>query len=113
MRNGEIVKMPLTKSNDYLDEIILKFGNDYIKTNTDEIRYKCPFCLKRRGKADEDAKLYANTKSGKFHCFKCGASGHLSKSFNVSNSSVYNKIVNLLYTDTTTVNTEENNIFYC
>ena len=96
---------------DYLNEIIQKFGNDYIKTNNDEIRYKCPFCLKRRGKADEDAKLYANTKSGKFHCFKCGASGYLNVLPKTSNSNVYGRIINFLYNKSSD-NDDEENIFY-
>lgn len=102
----------MTKNNDYLDEITQKFGNDYIKTNGDEIRFKCPFCLKRRGKADEDAKLYANIKSGKFHCFKCGASGYLNNIPRLSNSNVYGKIVNLLYGNKEDNYEEESNMFY-
>lgn len=97
---------------DYLDVIVQKFGLDYVKTNGNEIRYKCPFCAKRRGKPDEDAKLYANIKSGKFHCFKCGASGHLGQNQNISNSGVYSKILSFVTNKETVTDDEEENIFY-
>lgn len=54
-----------------------KFGTDYKQASHNEITFNCPFCLSKRGKADDDHKLYVNTVSLKFHCFKCGSSGRL------------------------------------
>ena len=38
----------------------------------DEVRFNCPFCLGIRGKADNEAKLYYNSRKRKGHCWKCG-----------------------------------------
>ena len=37
----------------------------------DEKRYHCPFCEKRRGREDRDAKFYLNLTKGLGFCFKC------------------------------------------
>lgn len=36
-----------------------------------EIFICCPFCITKRGKADEDFKMGVNVQTGKFNCFKC------------------------------------------
>lgn len=54
-----------------------KFGKDYKTASHDELTFNCPFCLYKRGKADNDHKMYVNTHSLKFHCFKCGSSGQI------------------------------------
>ena len=96
----------------YKNEITSKFGNDYIE-NGDEIRYCCPFCENRRGKADHDYKLYANQSNGLFHCFKCGARGYLGEKEEHSNSNidVYGRL-NDLYSQITVVNSNDENVFY-
>ena len=96
----------------YKNEITSKFGNDYIE-NGDEIRYCCPFCEIRRGKADHDYKLYANQSNGLFHCFKCGARGYLGEKEEHSNSNidVYGRL-NDLYSQITVVNSNDENVFY-
>jgi hypothetical protein len=40
----------------------------------DEVRYYCPFCSNKRGKADTDGKLYYNVAKQKGYCFKCHTS---------------------------------------
>ena len=62
---------------DNLKLITDRFGTDYKSASHDEITFNCPFCISKRGKADNDHKLYVNTKSLKFHCFKCNSSGRL------------------------------------
>lgn len=101
----------------YLQLIVQRFGKNYIEAgfNSDKphVRYNCPFCLKKRGKSDDDGKLYVNIKNGKFFCFKCGAKGKLSRRIEVSQSSVYSKLIDLYnssydYED----EAEESNMFY-
>lgn len=41
------------------------------------MRYNCPFCLDRRGKADDDYKLYVSVTKLTYFCFKCEAKGRL------------------------------------
>ena len=54
--------------------------------------YNCPFCLKRRGKADNDRKLYVSGNLGYFHCFKCNAKGRVTKNVTAPNSGIYKDI---------------------
>ena len=37
----------------------------------DEVRYNCPNCESKRGKPDDDGKMYWNTKKLRGWCFKC------------------------------------------
>lgn len=89
----------------YYELCLSTFGTSYIgdgPDSTGNLHYNCPFCLKKRGKADTDGKLYVKVKSvngkdykklGKFHCFKCGSRGKLSKYSYGSNSQVYDKLM--------------------
>lgn len=108
----------------YLDLAISKFGSDYTgPDSTGNIQYNCPFCLKRRGKADTDRKLYVKVKImkykdhkiiGKFHCFKCGAKGRISNRFN-SNNQVYNRLFSLynqMEDESSDDEEAEDNVFY-
>lgn len=94
-----------------------KFGKDYKTASHNEITYNCPFCLKKRGKADNDHKLYVNTVSLKFHCFKCGSSGKL-KTVKVDTDSafgVYEDLLKLKFgTDvlSESLDDEDENMFY-
>lgn len=95
-----------------LELIKSKFGDDFKTASHGEVTFNCPFCLSKRGKADNDHKLYVNTNSLKFHCFKCGTSGRL-KSVNYEESSygVYEKLLKLKEVDLP-VTDEEENVFY-
>lgn len=71
--------------NNNMIKIIEKFGHDYIRAGDEKhVRYNCPFCLSRRGKADSDHKFYVNFRKGAFWCFKCHARGRLGGSDNES-----------------------------
>lgn len=102
--------------NDYLSLIVSKFGNDYIKdNNSDEIRYNCPFCMKKRGKLDTDHKLYANIKKGKFYCFKCGSKGRVFQKELSSSYGVYNHLVvykGYKESDSSISTEDDSNMFY-
>src|SRR5258706_13560430 len=39
-----------------------------------EIRYNCPLCEEKRGKADTDGKFFFNVVKQKGYCFKCHSS---------------------------------------
>lgn len=96
---------------DKLNIIIDKFGSDYRLASQDNIHYRCPFCLKRRGKKDNDYKLYVSIPKLKFICFKCGAKGRLFNDISLSNDSVYKNIINLY--DSSDEDEEDNdNMFY-
>jgi len=99
---------------DKLFEVIIeKFGDDYKYANKTEIRYNCPFCIKRRGKSDNDRKLYVNIDSGKFHCFKCNAKGLLSyKKNSLSTYGVYDKIDKLFNGEEELTNEENDDILF-
>lgn len=58
------------------------FGDEYIETSPDsyEIRFQCPNC-KKLGKKYTDYKLYVNSQSMTFNCFRCGWHGKLSNNF--------------------------------
>lgn len=96
----------------YKDEIIEKFGSDY-KDAGDEIRYCCPFCNQKRGKSDNDYKLYASIELGLFYCFKCGARGFVGKPKKTdTNNDIYNKILRMSGIESSTKDDEETNTFY-
>lgn len=102
----------MTNYDNYNEQIISKFGDDYI-INGDEFRYKCPFCLKRRGKADNDAKLYVNSKIGLFHCFKCGAKGTVGYKKQIKSSyGVYDDIIKYYNGSEIENISEDENMFY-
>lgn len=96
---------------DKLNIITEKFGLDYRPASNDNIHYCCPFCSSRRGKKDNDYKLYISIPKMKFICFKCGAKGRLFNNIELSNDSVYKSII-----DTCIPKEEDNeddyNMFY-
>lgn len=53
--------------------IISKFGTDFTRSG-DEMLYHCPYCPPL-GKRNDDRKLYVNSKTGKFQCFRCETAG--------------------------------------
>ena len=95
----------------YLSKYTEKFGNDYIESGNSEITYNCPFCLQRRGKSDDDHKLYCNIQSGKWHCFKCDAKGRISRITLDSTDGVYSDIVNI-FREKESVKEEDDSLFY-
>lgn len=100
---------------DFKSLAIERFGNDYyIADNgkTINYRYKCPFCAKRRGKPDNDYKLYFDIFKGKFFCFKCGARGSFNK-LDISTDSVYSELINYVEHYDQNDNEEDDcNMFY-
>lgn len=109
----------------YFDLCLSTFGSDYLgdgPDSTGNLHYNCPFCLKKRGKADTDGKLYVKVKSvkkddykklGKFHCFKCGSRGRLKNSYSYgSNAQVYDKLIKLNDRSTEDEDSNEDNMFY-
>ena len=42
-----------------------------VQESSGEYRYNCPYCIEKRGKADDDGKLFVNTEKGVGFCFKC------------------------------------------
>lgn len=99
------------------NRMIQLFGNNYTMASEGEARYDCPFCLKRRGKADRDGKFYVNIYNGKYNCFKCGAKGRLFKSSVAfsSNIDVYNRLFDMfreIKEDEVSDNDEDSNTFY-
>ena len=96
-----------------LNKVVEKFGSNY-KTANDgaHVRYCCPFCDRRRGKADKDYKLYVNYQKLAFKCFKCGAKGWLTKRFKPSSDSVYAYVVATVDNKINTEIEEESNMFY-
>lgn len=108
--NRRKVKQKQMNQNKYLPVSIEKFGNNYLSSG-DDIRYDCPFCYHRRGKADLDKKLYVNIKTGVFHCFKCGAKGFLGNRKIVEPlCNVYKDIDN--YCNTDYIDDEDDNVYY-
>lgn len=96
-----------------IDLIISKFGKDYVSSTKNHISYNCPFCESRRGKSDDDHKLYVNYVKLVFFCFKCHASGRLKVKNIDSSYGVYDKLakyknMNLDIFD----EDEEDNMFY-
>jgi len=89
-----------------------KFGKDYIRAGNSEITYNCPFCLQKRGKSDDDHKLWCNTDSGKWHCFKCDAKGRLSKLLPESTDGIYGEIAGIFQDRYSTVSEDDDSLFY-
>ena len=95
--------------------ILDRFGDNYKPASHGEVTFNCPFCLKKRGKADNDHKLYVNTQSLKFHCFKCGSSGRLKRLVtNEKLSGVYEKLLKMGNPDLNVDEAEDtnDNMFY-
>lgn len=44
-----------------------------------KLRVNCPLCQYRTGKQDKKTSLSGNINSGRFYCYKCGASGRFSE----------------------------------
>lgn len=71
-----------------------RFGTDHKQAGHGELTFNCPFCIKKRGKADNDHKLYVNSESLKFHCFKCNTSGRLKTN---SDSQISSSVIDALF----------------
>lgn len=91
-----------------------RFGSDFHIGSEDNIAYKCPFCNKRRGKPDNDYKMYVSLRTSAFWCFKCHAKGYLNKRKNVTEASysVYKDLLNLVSTNDTEDDDSDDNVFY-
>lgn len=70
-------------------QIVSVFGEPIGDNGKDEVIYYCPECLNRRGKPDKDGKLYVNTKTFKYHCFKCNYSGSIDRRTKFDSSRIY------------------------
>ena len=80
-------------------QVSAKFGSNPVGDNGDsELIYHCPYCVGRKGTPDTKGKLYVNTKSFKFHCFRCGYSGVISRT-NINHDKVYEPDIEELDTD--------------
>ena len=101
-----------------LDFVISTFGEDYIETNKNEIRYDCPFCEEKRGKSDGDHKFYVNIDTLYYFCFKCETKGKLrisdklSSLLGKSNSEVYSEILSYVEKEGAVVEKEKEESFY-
>lgn len=93
--------------------VIDRFGKDYIDVKDgNNVRYNCPFCVKRRGKEDHDFKFYVSYKKLSFYCFKCHIKGRLRKSISGSTEGVYNDILDLVERRSDPEDQDEDNVFY-
>lgn len=81
---------------DEINAIEYKFGDEWLDAGG-EMRYDCPFCQKRRGKADKDHKMYVNKKTTAFFCFKCGAKGRVIDTRQLQNSAKIYDILNKMF----------------
>ena len=89
-----------------------RFGTDH-KIVGDQVWYKCPFCLKRRGKADNDYKFTINKISGKAYCFKCHVKLRLKDDLlKESVSSVYGELLDIFSDYKKAEDEDEYNMFY-
>lgn len=58
--------------------IVAQFGYSPVGNNgVDELIYRCPECINRKGSPDTSGHLYVNVKNYKFHCHRCGYSGKI------------------------------------
>lgn len=67
------------------EQIVLRFGNDYIgshksKNGSTEFLYNCIYCEENGKSPDTKGNLYVNSKSLKYFCQRCGASGKVDQS---------------------------------
>jgi hypothetical protein len=58
-----------------------------------QLRFNCPFCLSKRGKPDNDYKLYVHIEKRVYHCFKCETSGKLDSSYKKEKETLYEKVL--------------------
>ena len=65
------------------------FGMPIGDNGKDELIYYCPKCTERHGSPDRKGKLYVNTKSLKFNCFRCGFKGRISKNETYNEAKIY------------------------
>lgn len=74
-------------------KIIALFGPNYIKYNSKahEVRYYCPECASRKGTPDLSGHLYVNTKSLKYHCYRCDYKGVINRNVKVGDSRYYDE----------------------
>lgn len=70
-------------------QIVSSFGEPIGDNGKDEVIYYCPECLNRRGKPDRDGKFYVNTKTLRYHCFKCDYKGSISRNTKYDDSRIY------------------------
>lgn len=73
-----LARFPNFDIHQYLDD--LKFDAKIIRSEDGhtEVCVNCPMCVENgEGKPDTRQRLYINTKSGRFYCFNCAASGSL------------------------------------
>lgn len=63
-------------SSQVVTEITRRLGEP-LTAGKGEIKFCCPFCLKKKGKEDTKFKLYLNDKKGLFHCQRCKSGGKL------------------------------------
>lgn len=101
-------------NNEYI--IIQFFGNDYIApdSNSNDYRFQCPHC-KELGKRTDDYKLYVHKGNLKFHCFRCGWKGRLSRSDALeegSSSKLLSRLNELVKSRNVSEDEDEETIYY-
>lgn len=77
--------------------IEMKFGKDYSEVGN-ELLFHCPHC-KELGKTISDRKLYVNSKTGKYICFRCGIRGRIRSAFGggyVSTEDAFSRLTEFL-----------------
>lgn len=67
------------------------FGASIGDNGKEEVRFYCPKCSERKGSPDKSGHLFANIKSYKFHCVRCGYSGTVDKNLKVSEYKSYDQ----------------------
>lgn len=94
--------------------VMNKFGNDFIRSG-EELVYHCPFCPDL-GKRNNDRKLYVNSKSGKFICFRCGTSGTVIDSklseLLIDGNDLIEEMINFVGNKDTNIFTSDS-VFFC
>lgn len=71
-------------------QIIAMFGPDPCGDNgKDEVIYYCPECISRHGSPDTKGKLYVNTKTLKYHCFRCDYKGQIGRHVKIDYDKIY------------------------
>lgn len=91
-----------------------RFGNDCIEElglKKPHLRFNCPFCQKKRGKADKGYRLYVNVNNFKFYCFKCHSRGIVKTVSYGSSSLVYNRLFDL-FIEKHKESSDDPNVFY-
>ena len=71
-------------------QVIAMFGPDPCGDNgKEEVIYHCPECINRKGTPDTKGKLYVNTKTLKYHCFRCEYKGQIGRKIKVDPDKLY------------------------